>query len=406
MRGHEIAIAGCGPAGMAAALLLHRGGHRVTLFERFEQPQPLGSGLMLQPTGLAVLERLGLARLVVGQGARIAQLFGRCASGRIVLDARYRDLGIRDAFGLGIHRACLFTALYDAIVSEGIPVRSGCEVTGSYLQGSARFLTMRDAGDAGPFDLVVDALGLRTSLAPPTGRWLEFGALWTSVTLPGQPFAPDWLEQRYRGAREMVGVLPTGTPTGGAGPQAALFWSLRHDQLSAWRSEGLAKWKEQVLALWPDCAALLDQIADPEQLTFARYSHRTLRRPVGTRIIHIGDSWHSASPQLGQGANMALLDAWALAEGLRLMDDLQDGLALAAALRSAHVKLYQYVTALFTPLYQSEHWFPPLIRDRLLAPLSRVWPASAIQAALVGGLAGMPLGLLGLGPPDYAALAA
>jgi len=33
--------------------------------------------------------------------------------------------------------------------------------------------------------------------------------------------------------------------------------------------------------------------------------------------VHIGDSAHATSPQLGQGANMALLDALALAVALR-----------------------------------------------------------------------------------------
>jgi 2-polyprenyl-6-methoxyphenol hydroxylase-like FAD-dependent oxidoreductase len=60
----DIAVAGCGIAGLAAALLLHGRGHAVTLYERFGKPRPLGSGLMIQPTGLAVLEQLGLAREV------------------------------------------------------------------------------------------------------------------------------------------------------------------------------------------------------------------------------------------------------------------------------------------------------------------------------------------------------
>ncbi|MCI1143956.1 FAD-dependent oxidoreductase [Sphingomonas sp. WKB10] len=40
MRRLHIAIAGCGPAGLATALLLHRDGHHVTLFERFDAPAP------------------------------------------------------------------------------------------------------------------------------------------------------------------------------------------------------------------------------------------------------------------------------------------------------------------------------------------------------------------------------
>ncbi len=72
-----IGVTGCGVAGLATALLLHRDGHRVTLFERFTAPQPLGSGLMIQATGLAVLRALQLDRDVLAAGARIDRLFGK-----------------------------------------------------------------------------------------------------------------------------------------------------------------------------------------------------------------------------------------------------------------------------------------------------------------------------------------
>ena len=119
--------------------------------------------------------------------------------------------------------------------------------------------------------------------------------------------------------------------------------------------------------------------------------------------MHIGDSWHSASPQLGQGANMALLDAWALALALAGEGPLQHRLEQAVALRRRHVALYQYLTALFTPLYQSSSAWPAVVRDLLLAPASRIAPGPAIKARLVAGLAGAPLAPLGLDLPDYAA---
>ena len=72
----DIAVCGCGPAGLAAALLLHRSGHRVRIFERFATPQPVGSGLLLQPTGLGVLHELGLSQRILELGARIDRLYG------------------------------------------------------------------------------------------------------------------------------------------------------------------------------------------------------------------------------------------------------------------------------------------------------------------------------------------
>lgn len=395
----EIAVAGCGPAGLAAALMLARDGHRVTMFERFAAPRPIGSGLMIQPTGLAVLRSLGLADPVLAAGARIERLYGEAApSGLTVLDVRYRALGRRAGFGTGIHRASLFEILFRAVQKEGIAIETGRTATASELgSGGRRTLCFADGREAGPFDLVVDALGSSTPLAPPCGQALRYGALWASLDWPEEAgFDPAALAQRYRRASAMVGILPIGTPPGRARPQAAFFWSLRTDRLEAWRAAGLPAWKDEVLALWPATAPLLGQIERPEQLTFARYHHRTLPRPAEPGLIHIGDSWHSASPQLGQGANMALLDAHALAKALRETREVADGLARAVALRARHVALYQAMSTLFTPVYQSDSLVLPVIRDRLVGPVAKLWPATAIQAAMVSGLVGRPLRALGL----------
>jgi salicylate hydroxylase len=391
----DIAVAGCGPAGLAAALLLHRDGHRVTIFERFDAPAPIGSGLMIQPTGLAVLRALGLEEALLAQGARVDRLFGQ-ANGRTVLDVHYASLGRRGLFGVGVHRATLFSILHDAVRACGIAIETARNITGSETTAGGRRLLLGNGTTSATFDLIVDALGTRTPLAPATGRSLAYGALWASLDLPEHGFDGAALEQRYRAASKMAGVLPIGTPQGASGSKAAFFWSIRADRVDAWRAKGLDAWKQEVLALWPTTAPLLDQISDPEQLTFARYAHRTLASPAEAAMIHIGDAWHSASPQLGQGANMALLDAYALAEGLRARDTLSDGLAQAVRLRRSHVRLYQMLTALFTPVYQSDSIGIPFVRDRLAGPLSKLWPATRIQAAMVSGLIGNPLAPLGL----------
>jgi salicylate hydroxylase len=393
----DIAIAGCGPAGLAAALLLHRDGHRVTMFERFEQPRALGSGLMIQPTGLAVLDKLGLAGTIIAHGSRIDRLFGQAAgSRRTVLDVRYAALR-RPCCCIGIHRARLFGALHDAAALDGIGIETGRTIAGSVETAGGRALIFADGSRSERFDLIVDALGTRTPLAPVTGRALAYGALWASLDWPpGAGFDAHALEQRYRSASVMAGVLPIGTPPGAARGQAAFFWSIRADRVAAWHQAGLGAWKAQIVSLWPATWELLEQITHPDQLTFASYAHRTIHLPVEQALIHIGDAWHSASPQLGQGANMALLDAYALMLGLRAGGSVGQGISLASNLRRRHVLLYQALTDLFTPVYQSDSRILPLLRDWLVGPLSTIWPATRVQAALVAGLVGNPLGVLGL----------
>lgn len=399
MPSRTIAIAGCGPAGLAAALLLHRDGHRVTIYERFETPQPVGSGLMIQPTGLAVLRELGLDAEILAAGARIDRLFG-CSvpSERIVLDVRYAALGHAAGHGIGIHRAALFSALYNAATAAQIPIVTGrAVVSAESAPDGHRVLTFANGERTGPFELVVDALGTSSPLAPPTGRALSYGAFWASLDwVDGAGFDAAALEQRYLRASHMVGVLPIGRPSPEERPKAAFFWSLRADALDGWRQAGLGAWKAQVLKLWPATAPFLDQINAPEQLTFARYAQRTLARPAEPGLIHLGDSWHSTSPQLGQGANMALLDAYALARALRENDDPAIAPGNAVAMRRGHVRLYQGVSALFTPVYQSDSHALPVLRDRIAGPLSRIPPGPWVLAAMVSGLIGWPLRTLGL----------
>lgn len=392
MAGRSIAIAGGGIAGLASAALLAREGERVVVFDRMAAPSPLGSGLILQPVGLAVLDEIGVGARVRALGAPIRRLFGRTSpSGRIVLDVRYRALGGGAGEGLALHRGALFEALLDAAREAGAEFAGGREIVAA-ADGQ---LTFADGGGSPHFDLVIDALGVRSPLSrakplPP----LPFGALWCNVDWPEDGrhgFAGDALEQRYEAARRMVGVLPIGSVRQGTPPQTAFFWSLRHVDLDGWRATPLDQWKDDVLRLWPQTEPFVSQIATREQLIFAAYSHGTLGSPVRDGLAHVGDSWHSASPQLGQGANMAMLDALALSRALASERDILAALAAYRRARLLHIRLYQLASWMFTPAYQSDGRAVAWIRDWLMAPISRIWPAPGILAALVAGSIGSPL---------------
>lgn len=130
-------------------------------------------------------------------------------------------------------------------------------------------------------------------------------------------------------------------------------------------------------------APFLTTLKSPADLTPARYSHGALRRPYSQALAFIGDAAHRASPQLGQGANMALLDAIALTEALRL--PLPEALARYSRMRRWHVRVYQTMSAAFTPMYQSDSTILPRLRDHLLAPLAGLWPINRLLTAVVSG---------------------
>lgn len=402
----DIAIAGAGPAGLAAALYLKRGGHRVTVFERFEKAAPVGSGLILQPTGLTVLGDLGLLDAIMALGARIDRLHGTDAvTGRTVLDVRY-DAQRGGRFGLAVHRAALFSVLQAAVLREQIPIETGFELDAIDTGAGKATLLATGGRHLGTFDLIVDATGARSKIrrhatASSEPKPLAYGAFWASLAWRGEGFDENALLQRYQRANVMIGVLPIGRPAPGADKMAAFFWSLKPGDAETVRAGGLDAWKARVEQLWPDAAAYTSQINGFEQLSLARYGHHTMIMPVGRRLAVIGDAAHSTSPQLGQGANMALLDAAALAHAVASNSELDDALSAYAQARRMHVRVFQALSWMFTPFYQSDSVTLPLIRDRLVATIAKIPPAPQFLASMVAGTVVDPFRGAGLKERDW-----
>ena len=164
MKTYRIAIVGAGTTGLAAAGFLRAAGHRVTVIERFAEARPLGAGLMIQPTGLAVLAKLGLDGKLIALSAPIRRLDGRTHKGRVIFDLDYGLLGPH-LFGLGVHRASLFQVLFDHAVAVGATVVTGCEITAVRERADGTISIAGPSGDMGPFDVVIDASGRHSRLA-------------------------------------------------------------------------------------------------------------------------------------------------------------------------------------------------------------------------------------------------
>jgi 2-polyprenyl-6-methoxyphenol hydroxylase-like FAD-dependent oxidoreductase len=114
------------------------------------------------------------------------------------------------------------------------------------------------------------------------------------------------------------------------------------------------------------------------------------------RVLAIGDCAHAMSPQLGQGANMALVDAAALADVLGDATDVAqetlDWNALFASYGDArrdHLRYYRQASRLLTPLFQSNSNTLAVLRDiaLMLARHNRFGRQHAVST-LVGARGG------------------
>jgi 2-polyprenyl-6-methoxyphenol hydroxylase-like FAD-dependent oxidoreductase len=388
----DVAIIGAGVAGLAAATLLTRAGHRVVVHERFETSRPLGSGLMLQPTGLAALDRLGLRGSIEALGARIGRLHGITERGGTIFDLLYADLA-PEFYAIGIHRAALHGELWAAFARSGAALETGRLIVDIEARADGRSSLQDEDGRSGPgFDLVIDASGARSRFRPlvsqAAAQDFSYGAVWAAV--PDIGIADGQLAQRYVAARIMIGYLPVGRALPGGPPLAALFWSLKPGDYPQWR-DGFEPWREQIVKLWPALAPVVAGLTSPDDLTLATYVHYTARKPFEGALALIGDSAHATSPQLGQGANNGLLDALALADALASCTDVPSALARYAQVRRAHVRFYQLASRVMTPFFQSDSGTLALVRD---LTFDRAAKLPYLRRHMLHTLAGLKTGIL------------
>ncbi len=367
MENKRVAIIGSGTAGAATALFLSRNGHQVTLFEKIKHPEAVGAGVMLQPSGMRVLRELGLEKEILQSGVAVERLLATTVSKRVVLDLRYKDLG-NEYYGVGLHRGSLFQSLYDSVRKQSIKVEVGVDVsqvTESEHDGCS--LVATDGREYRGYDLVVIASGARTNLREMTGirhtvKEYPWGALWF-VAESRLDDAPDVLRQHLNGTHTMLGFLPTGKGPHGTAALTSLFWSIQADQVDRFRSDGLNQWKAKVLELAPTAKPILDQIHSMDQLLFAPYFDVAMPCPYQGSVIFLGDAAHATSPQLGQGCNLALVDALTFANAMTQANTIPAAFKLYEKKRRGQIRYYQWATRFLTPFFQSNSRTLGWIRD-------------------------------------------
>ncbi|MEV5320941.1 FAD-dependent monooxygenase [Streptomyces sp. NPDC052687] len=156
-------VAGGGIGGLACALALARGGHRVTVLERRQELTEIGAGIQIAPNGFLALDRLGVGPAVRARGVHVEALrlvdgaTGELLAG-LPLTGEYRHrfrggyavVGRRDLYG-PLLAACR--------AAPAVTLVTGASVA-DYTQGPGDVTVRTADGRAFRGDLLVGADGL------------------------------------------------------------------------------------------------------------------------------------------------------------------------------------------------------------------------------------------------------
>jgi 2-polyprenyl-6-methoxyphenol hydroxylase-like FAD-dependent oxidoreductase len=370
----RIAVIGGGIAGLATATLVARSGHEVILLERQAAMPDVGGGLLLQPCGLAVLQKLNVSDEARQWGSPIAQLVRQHVSGEVTANLRYEEFR-PGTYALGISRGALTSLLVRSAKASGVAIVSGCAVTAIREESSAAVLGTADSTDHGDFAVVVVADGMRSTLRDCLNLRHEvsackWGAL--SVTAPRPAaIAGDVVRQRFRRGADVIGLLPSGRDEHGR-QCVTWFQNMAVAQFDGPNRVSFKSWRDQALSVSPESHGLLMPLPGFEAMQFSRYATVSMPRWSTGRCVLIGDAAHALDPLLGMGANMALVDAATLAEELSVAseDVLAPALQAFQSRRNSQITRYQRAGAMMSSLLHADH------------PLSNVWPDMAFRAAL------------------------
>ncbi|MDP3404553.1 MAG: UbiH/UbiF/VisC/COQ6 family ubiquinone biosynthesis hydroxylase [Brevundimonas sp.] len=400
---HDVIIAGAGLAGATFALAAAQGGLRVALID----PQPFEAQLAAtfdgRSTAIAwstfrMLDALGLGEalrphacrmdhILVTDGRRPGAASKPASSAFLRFDANeIGDANGGEPLGYLVENRQIRVALADALTGSGIDLRTPGSVVAVETTGAAARVTLADGtvlaapvviGAEGRGSAVRKAAGIETvgwtygqsGVVATVRLGRDHGNVAHEYFLPGGPFA----------------ILPL------TDRRASLVWT---ESTRAAQALGVASDEAFQAHLLRRFGEFLDG-ATPEGPRFVYpLSLELATRLTGPRTALIGDAAHGVHPVAGQGLNMGLKDAAALAEvlieAMRLGEDIGSDLVLARYARWRRFDILALAAGFdgFVRLFSNDFAPVRLARDLGMAAVNSLGPLRRAFMREAGGATG------------------
>lgn len=315
--GRKVTVLGAGIAGLAVARALALRGAEVTVLEQAAAIREVGAGLQISPNGVRVIEALGLGpafAAATGPAEAVELVDGETGGAVLRLDlGRGPGHGRAGASFRFVHRADLVELLAEGARAAGVTIRLGEQVREVRLGAHPPRLVLA-GGREEAAALLVGADGLhsrvRAALNGAAAPFFTRQVAWRA-TLPESGDMPPVARVFMGAGRHLVtyplrgGRLRNIVAVEERDRWAEESWSLTDDPLTL---------RIAFARFVPEVRGWLDRIERPN--LWGLFRHPVAARWQGQGAAILGDAAHPTLPFLAQGANMALEDAWVLADCL------------------------------------------------------------------------------------------
>ncbi len=309
---------------MTAALALHRAGIDVTVYEQAPAFTEIGAGMSVWPNATRILGTLGVLEPVLAGGETVRQFDLHRPNGTLISSIPMEGFPTP---ALCIHRADLHQAVRAQLPSECVV--SGHRLAG-FVQHHDRVIARFSGGLEATADGLVGADGInsavRAQIHGPSEPIYRGYRIWRGIA-PETPGTVRGHISETWGPGRRFGIMPMG--------RGRVCWYATRNGKSSEADAPLGR-KAEVRALFGDwhapIGALIESTDPADIIRTDAQDRKPLTRWGEGLVTLLGDAAHPITPNVGQGACMAIEDGACLAKCLIGSPD------IAAAFRSYEAK--------------------------------------------------------------------
>lgn len=309
-----LTILGGGIGGLSTAIALQRKGFPVTLYEAAPTFKPLGAGLSLSGNAMRAYHEIGIDEHVISIGCQLQVARGKDQQGKLISETSSAEL--KEQFGVlnnfTLHRADLHELLL-GLLKPGT-VQLGKAATSVRQDDQGVIIEFAD-GSAVTAGYLIAADGIhsivRKQLLPDSLPRYSGYTCWRSVVSDLPPgINMNEMTETWGGGRRF-GVVPVN------GNRIYWFATLDAPQNDPRMRAATVKDLQEIFRGFHfPIPEILERTRNEQLIWSDIIDIKPIRRFAFGRILLIGDAAHATTPNLGQGACMAIEDAATLMNAL------------------------------------------------------------------------------------------